>query len=326
MRITTIAELAAARGLNPDLLRNLGMIDVEDGVEIPWYDRHGVLRGIHVRHSLDDRPKYTWRTDPRREPSLWGEAHLDDLLVAPERVVITESEIDAVALRMAGISALATGGSTSWREEYWQLLSGFGRVVGWREDEAGAALLDKLVRTRPAQAPPVYVCDSLGYGEKDAGRLLARHGRSAGCGILRAVVEAARPCRLEAPPPSPPRPRPARHADEGGDRVRTIKERVGILDLAGDPPPWAGSRTTWNIRCPFHEDREPSLSVDIDKNLFRCFGCDAAGDVIRWVELAEGLDFLGALDWLEDRFDIPRPVTSFSGAPTFRLAIEDAHA
>ena len=31
--------------------------------------------------------------------------------------------------------------------------------------------------------------------------------------------------------------------------------------------------------CPFHDDTNPSLSINPDKNLWQCFGCGTAGDV-----------------------------------------------
>lgn len=40
--------------------------------------------------------------------------------------------------------------------------------------------------------------------------------------------------------------------------------------------------------CPFHDDRNPSLSIDPEKNEWHCFGCDRKGDVIEWVRCAEG--------------------------------------
>ena len=39
------------------------------------------------------------------------------------------------------------------------------------------------------------------------------------------------------------------------------------------------------LRCPFHEDRRPSLSVDLDKGVFHCFGCGTGGGVKRFSEL-----------------------------------------
>jgi DNA primase len=43
--------------------------------------------------------------------------------------------------------------------------------------------------------------------------------------------------------------------------------------------------------CPFHADKNPSLSINPTKNLFQCFGCGAAGDAIRFVELFDQVDF-----------------------------------
>jgi DNA primase len=43
--------------------------------------------------------------------------------------------------------------------------------------------------------------------------------------------------------------------------------------------------------CPFHDDKNPSLSINPDQNLFQCFGCGAAGDVIRFVELFDKVTF-----------------------------------
>src|ERR1035438_4509720 len=40
-------------------------------------------------------------------------------------------------------------------------------------------------------------------------------------------------------------------------------------------------------KCPFHEDREASLAVTPEKNLFHCFGCGAAGGPIDWVMRTE---------------------------------------
>ena len=50
--------------------------------------------------------------------------------------------------------------------------------------------------------------------------------------------------------------------------------------------------------CPFHDDKNPSLSINPDKNLFQCFGCGAAGDVIRFVELFDQVDFKEAVNRL----------------------------
>src|SRR5438552_4701994 len=57
-------------------------------------------------------------------------------------------------------------------------------------------------------------------------------------------------------------------------------------------------------RCPFHEERTPSFSVNAADKLYYCFGCGAKGDLITFVRETEQLDFAGALEWLADRFNV----------------------
>jgi len=53
--------------------------------------------------------------------------------------------------------------------------------------------------------------------------------------------------------------------------------------------------------CPFHADeKSPSLSVTPDKNLWQCFGCGTGGDVIRFVELFDKVDFKAAVQLLSE--------------------------
>jgi DNA primase len=63
-----------------------------------------------------------------------------------------------------------------------------------------------------------------------------------------------------------------------------------------------GSRYTG--RCPFHEERTPSFSVNPVDKLYYCFGCGAGGDLIKFVRETEQLDFAGALEWLADRYRV----------------------
>jgi DNA primase len=57
-------------------------------------------------------------------------------------------------------------------------------------------------------------------------------------------------------------------------------------------------------RCPFHEERTPSFSVNPVEKFYYCFGCGAKGDLITFVRDTEQLDFAGAIEWLADRFNV----------------------
>lgn len=53
--------------------------------------------------------------------------------------------------------------------------------------------------------------------------------------------------------------------------------------------------------CPFHDDRNPSLVISPEKNLWHCLGaCQAGGTVIDWVMRAEGISFRHAVELLRE--------------------------
>jgi len=51
-------------------------------------------------------------------------------------------------------------------------------------------------------------------------------------------------------------------------------------------------------RCPFHDDRTPSLKVFPDSQTFHCFGCGKHGDVISFIREYKSLSFKGAISYL----------------------------
>jgi DNA primase len=76
--------------------------------------------------------------------------------------------------------------------------------------------------------------------------------------------------------------------------LQQLKQRIPLLDYlqqrnwAARP---AGARADFVGLCPFHRDNRPSFYVNARKNLFYCHGCGRGGDLIRFVELSQGLSF-----------------------------------
>jgi DNA primase len=94
----------------------------------------------------------------------------------------------------------------------------------------------------------------------------------------------------------------ARIKDSSVDAVRQNADFVAVVEERTQLRK-AGARLVG--RCPFHEERTPSFSVNPVDRLFYCFGCGKGGDMIRFVQETQGLDFVGAVEWLADRFRIP---------------------
>jgi len=88
--------------------------------------------------------------------------------------------------------------------------------------------------------------------------------------------------------------------------VRDVIDASNIVEVVGLRTSLRkSSGTRYMGRCPFHEERSPSFSVNADLNLYHCFGCGKGGDVVTFVRETEGLDFVGAIEWLAERFRIP---------------------
>lgn len=83
------------------------------------------------------------------------------------------------------------------------------------------------------------------------------------------------------------------------DSKQRVRDATDLVELAGS---YTDLRRAGNDRmvglCPLHDERTPSFTVSPSKQLFKCFGCDAGGDVLSLVQLKEGLDFPAALEFL----------------------------
>jgi DNA primase len=93
-----------------------------------------------------------------------------------------------------------------------------------------------------------------------------------------------------------------RYTADSRDRVR---DAVDFADLVGTRTELRRSgQGRYEGLCPFHEERTPSFGIDPDQKVYHCFGCQAGGDVFTFVQETEGLDFVGALEFLADRYGV----------------------
>lgn len=60
-------------------------------------------------------------------------------------------------------------------------------------------------------------------------------------------------------------------------------------------------------RCPFHNEKTPSFTVNDHKQFYHCFGCGAHGDIFNFIMATEGINFIQALTQLADRSNVTIP-------------------
>ena len=84
--------------------------------------------------------------------------------------------------------------------------------------------------------------------------------------------------------------------------VAAIRERVRIEEVVGDYVQLkrAGADSLKGL-CPFHNEKTPSFNVNLAHQRYKCFGCGAGGDVIRFVERVQQVSFPEAVRRLARR-------------------------
>ena len=93
----------------------------------------------------------------------------------------------------------------------------------------------------------------------------------------------------------------ARIKDSSVEEIRAAADIVAVVS-ARTQLRKTGAR--YMGRCPFHEERTPSFSVNAPDKLYYCFGCGAKGDLITFVRETEQLDFAQAVEWLAERYRV----------------------
>ena len=88
------------------------------------------------------------------------------------------------------------------------------------------------------------------------------------------------------------------------DQVEEIKSRNNVVDIVGQYVALKKMGRHHKGLCPFHSEKTPSFLVNEELNLYKCFGCGAGGDVIKFLMEIEGITFLDALERLADRAGI----------------------
>lgn len=87
-----------------------------------------------------------------------------------------------------------------------------------------------------------------------------------------------------------------------------IKNRIKdtpISSIVGNYIPISKKGANYEAICPFHADTKPSLKVNDNKGIFKCFVCETAGDSIKFVTLYKNVEFIDAIKEIAQSLGIP---------------------
>ncbi len=92
--------------------------------------------------------------------------------------------------------------------------------------------------------------------------------------------------------------------------VDQVRDSVNIVDFINDYVRLKKSGRDHGALCPFHNEKTPSFWVSESKQIFKCFGCGAGGDVFKFAMLIENLSFPESIRFVAERSGIPLPKES----------------
>ena len=89
---------------------------------------------------------------------------------------------------------------------------------------------------------------------------------------------------------------------EDVEKVRAAADLYDIVSATVTLKP-SGTGTFVGL-CPFHDEKTGSFNVRPSLGVWHCFGCGLGGDVFKYVEQSENIDFREAVELLADKYHI----------------------
>ena len=94
--------------------------------------------------------------------------------------------------------------------------------------------------------------------------------------------------------------------------IETIKAKADIVEVIGEYVHLTKKGQNFIGLCPFHNDSTPSLTVSSAKGIYKCFACDASGDVIKFLQEYLNISFVEAVKMLAKKYGVEIPEDSYS--------------
>lgn len=91
------------------------------------------------------------------------------------------------------------------------------------------------------------------------------------------------------------------------EAIARIKDKLDIVQVISEHVILKKAGRNYQGLCPFHKEKTPSFSVNPQKQIFKCFGCGAAGDAIAFLMKINNQGFTEVIADLAQKFGIPLP-------------------
>lgn len=88
------------------------------------------------------------------------------------------------------------------------------------------------------------------------------------------------------------------------ETIDKVLDTARIDEVVGDFVDLKKRGTSLIGKCPFHNEKTPSFHVSVSKGIYKCFGCGAAGDAVKFVMELEKFSYPEAIRYLANKYHI----------------------
>lgn len=96
------------------------------------------------------------------------------------------------------------------------------------------------------------------------------------------------------------------------EKLNEIRTSVDIVDVISEYLPLTARGQNFFGVCPFHDDHSPSMSVNRDRQIYKCFSCGAGGNVFTFIRDYENITFMQAVQKVAAKTGIFVPISGMN--------------
>lgn len=97
--------------------------------------------------------------------------------------------------------------------------------------------------------------------------------------------------------------------------IEVLRNSINIYDVVAPHVTLKKAGSKWRGLSPFNTEKTPSFYIDTEKNFYYCFSSGQGGDIFRFVQTIEKLNFNETVETLAHRFNLPIEYEHSPGQP-----------
>lgn len=87
-------------------------------------------------------------------------------------------------------------------------------------------------------------------------------------------------------------------------KIEEVLSRANIIDFVQERVNIKRAGSNYKAICPFHDEKTPSMMISEAKQIFKCFGCGAGGNVINFIMQYEALTYPEAIRFVAEKVGV----------------------